>query len=165
MTVMSFDHIHLYTADPAATLAFWCGALGAERVGALGDITLLILGGQFIAVSEFPPDIEPRDPPADGHGAVRAGFGVAHVGLNVDDLRRLLPRLEAAGARAHGAVRDQPPVRFVYLTGPDGVVIELTQYVLPAKLRPAGVALAGFNRAVHIARRTIGRALIAAATR
>ncbi len=162
--VTGFDHVHLYATDTGATLAFWCDALGAERIGVLGDLTLLVLGGQFIAVSEFPDDIEPTAPPPVGDGAVKAGFGVAHVGLNVDDIDALLPALEAAGAVVHSAPRGDGPIRYVYFTAPDGVVVELTQYVVPAHLAPAIAFLRGFNRAVHAAKRTIGKALVRAAT-
>ncbi len=161
--VNSFDHVHLYSANPDAAMEFWCGVLGAEKIGMIGNNTLLILGGQFLAVSAYPPGIAPADAPAHGDGALMAGFGVAHLGLNVSDIDALLPALEAAGAKLHGEPRGEPPIRFVYFTAPDGVVVELTQYVLPAKLAPAGFALRGFNRAVHAAKRAIGRALVGAA--
>lgn len=39
--------------------------------------------------------------------------------------------------------------------------IELTEYVLPAKLAPAASILRGFNKGVHVARKAIARRLLA----
>ncbi len=55
-------------------------------------------------------------------------------------------------------------IRYVYFTAPDGVVVELTEYVLPPALRPLLAALNVFNRSVHRARRVIGKALVKGAT-
>jgi catechol 2,3-dioxygenase-like lactoylglutathione lyase family enzyme len=162
--VLAFDHVHFYATDPDAARAFWCDVLGAEEVGQLGKNLLLILGGQFIALSGYPPDIAPAAPPAPGDGALRAGFGVAHLGLNVADLEALLPALVAAGCTVHSAPRGEGPLRYVYFTAHDGIVVELTQYVLPRKLRPAELALRGFNHAVHRTKKMIGRALVRAAS-
>ena len=52
----------------------------------------------------------------------------------------------------------------MYFTGPDGVVFELTQYDVSPKLQPATRALALLDRGVHVAKRAIGKRLLAAAT-
>lgn len=163
--ITNFDHVHFYTADLAATIGFYQDVLGAEPIGDIpnshgGFNHLLLLGGQFLVVSEYPPGIEPAEPPAHGDGALTHGFGVAHVGLNVDDLDPILDRLAVAGIEAHSEPQGDGPVRYVYFTGPDGVVFELTQYVLPLKLKAAAAALKVFNRSVHRARKAIGKALI-----
>lgn len=75
-----------------------------------------------------------------------------------------MARLEAAGVDVHSEARGDGPIRYVYFTAPDGVIIELTQYVLPAKLRPAAAVLDLFNRGVHKARTAIGKALVKGAT-
>ena len=166
---VTFDHVHIYSADPELALKFWSGAMGAEPVGDLERVKLLILGGQFLAISEFPEGNEPTDASELGDGAFKRSLGVAHVGINVDDIEALLPKLEAHGAEIHtefrgdGGLRGEGALRFLYLTAPDGVIVELTQYVLPRHLVPAARALSGFNRAVHVARRSIGRALVRAA--
>jgi catechol 2,3-dioxygenase-like lactoylglutathione lyase family enzyme len=163
--VTSFDHIHIYSSDPEASLSFYERNLGAERVGeipASGGRTnrFLILGGQYIAVSEFPAGMEPADAPSVGDGAVKNGFGVAHFGLNVDDLDRVIARLVSDGVDVHSDANDAGPLRFVYFTAPDGIVIELTQYVLPAKLRPVAAGLRAFNRGVHFTKRAIAKKLL-----
>jgi catechol 2,3-dioxygenase-like lactoylglutathione lyase family enzyme len=164
----TFDHVHIYAQDLPRSLHFYTAVLGAEEVGKIpkevGFNHILLLGGQFMAVSAFPPGITPREPPAVGDGALQVGFGVAHIGLNVASLDELLPKLERAGITPHSAPRGGSPVRYVYFTGPDGVVFEVTQYQVSAKLEPAIKALALFHRGVHAAKRVIGKRLLAAAT-
>ena len=166
--ITNFDHIHLYTADLEATRRFYLDTLGAEAVGALannhgGHNHFLLLGGQFLALSSYPEGIRASAPPAHADGALTHGFGVAHLGLNVDKLEPMIARLEAAGVSVHSRPRGAGAIRYVYFTGPDGVVIELTEYVLPLKLRAGAAALRVFNRGVHRARLAIGKALISGA--
>ena len=163
--ITNFDHIHLYSADLDGALAFYTQTLGAEPIGAIpnshGDFNhLILLGGQFLALSHYPPGIEPATPPSHGDGALTHGFGIAHFGLNVDSLAPIIARLEAAEIEIHSEPRGDGPLRYIYFTAPDGVVIELTEYVLPAKLRAAAAALRVFNRGIHRARRAIGKALV-----
>ena len=166
--ITNFDHVHIYCRDLEASLDFYQGTLGAEALGEIpsssgGSNHFLLLAGQFLRLSHYPPGIAPADPPAVGDGALTCGFGVAHLGLNVTSLASIIARLRASGVHVHGEPRGGGPIRFVYFTAPDGVIIELTEYVLPARLRPVGAALNLFNRAVHASRRTIGKALIKAA--
>ena len=56
--VNSFDHVHLYAADPEATITFYVEVLGAERLGVIpsssgGGNHFLILGGQYLVISAF----------------------------------------------------------------------------------------------------------------
>ncbi len=167
--ITSFDHIHLYSADLSRSLEFYEQVLGAEPVGAIpndhgGKNHVLILGGQHLVLSAYPPGLDPHTPPAHGDGALTHGFGVAHLGLNVRDLEPFVRRLEAAGVEVHSAPRGRGAVRYVYFTAPDGVVIELTEYVVAAKLRPAIAALEAFNKAIHLARRRVTRTLLRRAT-
>lgn len=155
--ISNFDHIHLYASDLSATLAFYERTLGADRVGAIpnshgGHNHLVLLGGQFLAISDYPPGHKASEIPPYGDGALAAGFGVAHLGLNVDELEPVIKRLAAAGVAVHSPPQGEGAIRYVYFTAPDGVVIELTQYALPAKLRVAASALKLFNIGVHKAR-------------
>jgi catechol 2,3-dioxygenase-like lactoylglutathione lyase family enzyme len=163
--ISNFDHVHLYTADLQATLGFYRETLGAEDVGAIannhgGQNHLVLLGGQFLAISKYPPGLQPQQAPEHGDGALTHGFGVAHLGLNVSSLSPVIERLESAGVQVHDAPRGSGAIRYVYFTAPDGVVIELTEYLLPTKLRAAAAALRVFNKGVHRARRAIGKALV-----
>ena len=165
---MRLLHTMLRVGNLQRSIDFYTQVLGAEEIGKIpkevGFNHILLLGGQFMAVSAFPPGITPREPAAVADGALQVGFGVAHIGLNVASLDDLLPKLEHAGITPHSPPRGGSPVRYVYFTGPDGVVFEVTQYQVSAKLQPAIKALEGFHRGVHAAKRLIGKRLLAAAT-
>ena len=147
----NFDHVHIYAADVEHTIAFYVDVLGAERIGALpnsagGSNHLLALGGQFIAVSAFPVGLQAKPPPTHGDGALTHGFGVAHIGLNVRDIDPFVRRLRQAGIDTHASPTRVGALRYVYFTAPDGVVVELTQYELPARMAPVLAAWRLFNR-------------------
>jgi hypothetical protein len=101
----------------------------------------------------------PSAPPEAGEGALRAGFGVAHFGLQTTDLDGVLARLRAAGADIHADPRRTGSVRYAYATAPDGVVIELVELHLPSHLAPFAPLLSGVNRAIHLTRRLLAKQL------
>lgn len=165
--INAFDHIHIYAHDPEGTMAFYQRHFGAEHIGRLpasdGSTNhVLILGGQYLIVAPFPRGVEPDEAPGDGATGTRSGFGVGHIGFNVDQLDGLVARLSAAGVNVHGSPTQTGVIRYVYCDGPDGVTIELTEYKVPARLAPAAALLRGFNRGVHAAKRAIGKRLLAA---
>lgn len=122
ITVLGFDHIVLRVADPERSLAFYCGVLGlgGERVAEWRDGTV-----PFPSVRVGPAtviDLDGRQPPE--------GVNVDHFCLEIADTD-----LRALTARADLGVRG--PVRrwgargeadLVYITDPDGHVIELRHY-------------------------------------
>jgi catechol 2,3-dioxygenase-like lactoylglutathione lyase family enzyme len=165
MRILAFDHLHVYAADPGATVAFYEDVLGAERLGSIpaagGRRTqFVILGGQVLAITAFPVGYEPGPMPELGDGATRAGFGVAHLGLNVDDLEAWIARLEGAGVHVHSEPRGEGLLRYVYFTAPDGVIVELTQYDLPSRFRPAMKALEALNRSIHRTKAAVTGAIL-----
>lgn len=165
--INAFDHIHIYTSDPERTMTFYERHFGAERIGRLSTDSgranhFLILGGQFLVVALFPDGVAAEEPTGDGATGTRSGFGVGHIGFNVEGLDRLVERLRAAGVRVHGGPMRASVIRYVYCDAPDGVTIELTEYVVPARLAPAVVLLRGFNRGVHLAKKAIGARLLGA---
>jgi lactoylglutathione lyase len=167
MRVAAFDHVHVYAADPDRTIEFYRRHFGAELVGHLrnadGDTNrFLLLGGQLLVIGGFPPGMAPAATPPPGDGALTSGFGVAHVGINVDDVDAAVRELEAAGVPVLSPVRQGGLVRYAYVQAPDGVVIELTAYVVKGALRAALPLLAGYNRLVHAARRALVKAALPA---
>ncbi len=165
MKVSSFDHVHVYAADPARSLAFYEHHLGAERVGelrnAIGGVNhLLLLGGQLLVIGAFPPGMSPQPAPAAGDGALATGFGVAHLGINVDDVDAALAELEAAGVPVLARTRHAGLIRYAYVQAPDGVVLELTAYRVTGTLRAAMPLLGAYNRLVHGARRVLVKAAL-----
>lgn len=162
--ITALDHIHVYAAEPEATIAFYVELLGGERLGALpsghgSENHFVLLGGQILVVSDFPPGLEPTELPDVGDGARRTGHGVAHFGLQTTDLDGMRARLEAAGVEVHSQPRESGSIRFVYFSAPDGVVIELVEIRVPPHLAPLWPAYTLFNRAVHAARRAFAKQL------
>jgi catechol 2,3-dioxygenase-like lactoylglutathione lyase family enzyme len=165
MRVAAFDHIHIYAAEPASTLTFYQRHFAAEHLGRLSNAQggvneFLLLGGQLLVVGAFPPGLAAAPAPPAGDGALAAGFGVAHVGINVDDVDAAVRELEAADVPVLSPVRQGGLVRYAYVQAPDGVVIELTAYRVTGALRAALPLLAAYNRLVHMARRTLVKAAL-----
>lgn len=161
----TFDHLHIYAVDPQRSIRFYEECLDAERLGLISNAAgaenhLLILGGQFVVIGHFPAGMEPATPATVGDGALRHGFGVAHFGINVDDLDAFASRLERRGIELHQPVKDAGSLRYAYFSGPDGVVVELTQYTVPAKLAPLLFVFKSLNRSVHLMKKTMARAMV-----
>ena len=147
-----------------ATIRFYESYLGAEHLGSIpsgegGRNHGVLLGGQLLVISEFPPGMTPADPPEVGDGALRAGFGVAHFGLQTTDLDGVLDRLRGAGCDIHAEPRRAGSIRYAYATVPDGVVVELVELHLPPRLARLMPLLNGVNRAIHLARRALTKQL------
>ena len=165
MKVSSFDHVHVYAADPDHTLGFYTRHFGAERLGRLENATggvnhLLLLGGQLLVVSAFPPGLEPRPAAPAGDGALEHGFGVAHLGINVDDVDAAIGELESAGVPVLARTKRSGLLCYAYVQAPDGVVLELTAYRVTGALRGALPLLSAYNRLVHGARRALVKAAL-----
>ena len=147
-----------------ATIRFYESCLGAEHLGSIpsgegGRNHGVLLGGQILVISEFPPGMTPAEPPEAGEGALRSGFGVAHFGVQTTDLDGDLARLGEVGVHAHAEPRRTGSIRYAYVTAPDGVVIELVELHLPARLARFEPLLNGVNRAIHLTRRTLAKQL------
>lgn len=160
MNVLSFDHVHVYAADPERAIAFYRAHFGAERVGATANADgdenhFLVLGGQLLVVSAPPRAFVAARAAAAGADAKRGPFGLAHIGFNVADVDATLAELSAAGVPVLEPARQSGLIRYAYVGGPDGVAIEITQYILPARLRPLAPVLAGYNKLVHAIRRRL----------
>ena len=162
--ITSLDHIHIHAADPWSTIRFYESCLGAERLGSIpsgegGENHGVLLGGQLLVISEFPPGMSPAEPPEVGDGAFRSGFGVAHFGVQTTDLDGMLERLRAAGVHVHADPRRTGSVRFAYVSAPDGVVIELVELHLPPRLARLLPLVNGLNRAIHLTKRKLAKQL------
>lgn len=162
--ITALDHIHFYAQDPEATQSFYETCFGAERLGTLPNKAgtgnhFMILGGQVLVVSSFPPGMQARPAPEVGDGALRAGFGVAHFGLQTADLDGVVARLKAQGVHVHDEPSGTGPIRYVYASAPDGVVVEIVELALPAKLKRLRPAFDAYNKAVHLTKRAFARQL------
>jgi lactoylglutathione lyase len=139
--VESLDHIHIYAAKPEESVRFYQQHFEANPVlrntNANGDTRIfLALGGQILVLGSFPGGLAASPPPEAGDGAYSHGFGVAHFGLRVADVRAAIAELSAAGVRVLSEpVREPSGLMYAYVAAPDGVVVELTQYQ-PAAQQP-----------------------------
>ena len=134
MQVKSLDHIHIYSATPEASAAFYVQQFGAKEIvrnkNKNGDERIfLALGGQVLVLGDFPKGHVASPPSEAGDGAYRHGFGVAHFGLRVESVERGLEELAKSEVCVLGKLlREDSGLTYAYIAAPDGVVIELTQY-------------------------------------
>lgn len=129
----TLDHLHIYCRDPEASIAFYERNFDARPMGgttnARGEsLRFVLVGGDTIAFSSFPPGLEPKATPPAGDGAYPCGYGVAHIGLNVPNLEAAVRALEEDGVTILTPPQRAKGLSYAYVAGPDGVIIELTQY-------------------------------------
>ena len=78
------------------------------------------------------------------------------------DLEGIIAALKKSGGEVHtDAPRGAGPIRYVYVSAPDGVVLELVELRLPAKLARLAPVFRGVNRAIHATRRAFAKQLFA----
>ena len=121
-----YDHIHIRTRDPEATMAFFERMFGARRIPFVqsnGKPRVdLDLNGLAIFLAEVPAE-----------GAFPAApdtpyEGFDHIGLRVDDVDAAVAELKAKGADIiRGPITIRPDVRIAFVKGPDHLRIELLQ--------------------------------------
>jgi len=125
MTKFAFDHIHLFSRDPETTAAFYERMFGAEVTRSLqqGKPRVdLKLGGANIFILDVSQDPKALAGPAHPHQ------GLDHFGLEVKSIDAVCAALKAKGAvftREPESIR--PGIRIAFLTGPEGVSIELLE--------------------------------------
>ena len=124
MGIFTFDHIHIFASDVAATKAWFIDLFGAEDAGtnATGMPRLRLGGTTFLLRGERP-----------GEGltatAEKRHFGTAHIGFRVEDLDAVYAELEAKGVRfEQPPLQAAPGLKITFLRGPDDVRLELLQF-------------------------------------
>ena len=134
MQVKSLDHIHIYAADPEASVGFYQRHFEAQEIhrniNNNGDARIFLkLGGQVLVLGSFPEGMAAASPPEAADGAYPQGYGVAHFGLRVEDVAVAIEELSGAGVQILSeTVTEANGLSYVYVAAPDGVVVELTQY-------------------------------------
>ena len=125
MPTYTWDHIHLRSPDPEATALWFERILGAEVIRTMqqGKPRIdLKLGGANIFIA----------PVAAGDGVNAAPTtpyqGLDHFGLSVSGIDAVVAELKAKGAVfTRGPETIRPGTRIAFLSGPEGVSIELLQ--------------------------------------
>ena len=125
MTKYTFDHMHLVTADPEATAAWYERNLGAEILrsapNGMKRIDMRIGGANIFLLNSAGND-------KIGAGPVDRHRGLDHFGLRVDNLDAVAAELKAKSIEfVLEPVDFAPGLRICFIRGPEDVRIELLQ--------------------------------------
>ena len=106
---VTFGHIHINSADPGKTIAFWTEIIGLsgwsrDSLNGVSTIGVLIL-------------ITPRSPSGPS-----AGSAIDHIGFRVPDLQPFIGKLATTSYKSFQLPGDQ-----LMIDGPDGVRVELAE--------------------------------------
>lgn len=125
MSVFTYDHIHLRTADPDGTAAFYERMFGAEvtRSAPGGKPRIdLKLGGMSVLIAPVAPGDAVAAAPSSPY------LGLDHFGLHVTGIDAVVAELKAKGVEfTMEPTTVRPGVRIAFLRAPDGVSIELLE--------------------------------------
>jgi catechol 2,3-dioxygenase-like lactoylglutathione lyase family enzyme len=114
------DHVHLRSRDAVAASVFYVEKLGAREIrrdGAPVTRVVLDLGGLHLFIEQAPEDTAP--------GAKAPHLGLEHIGFAVDDIEATFAELKAKNLDIVSGINDvKPGLRTIFITGPDGVLIE-----------------------------------------
>lgn len=125
MTKFAFDHIHLFTKNPETTASFYEKMFDAEVIRTMpgGKPRIdLKLGGANIFILDVSGDAKAVAGSAHPH------LGLDHFGLEVKSIDAVCDELKAKGAVfTRGPETIRPGTRIAFLTGPEGVTIEILE--------------------------------------
>jgi catechol 2,3-dioxygenase-like lactoylglutathione lyase family enzyme len=128
---MSLDlhHVHLFASNIDATIEWWCRHMCAK---VLFDDELAGARNVFLAIGTGRLHIYDQAPRDRGHGAIH------HLGIKVGNLRDVWRGLQAQGITSPNGLREQDGWRYVMISAPDGVLLELFEFDDPSA--PANVS-------------------------
>ena len=120
---ISLDHAHVFASDIGATMDFLARMFDAtvvwdEEAAGTRSVRMQV-GKAFIHIYDQPPKGE--------RGVVH------HLGIETDDLDRLVEKMKAEGFEFRKPIRNEPKFRYVMVAGPDGLLIELFQSLEPGR--------------------------------
>jgi catechol 2,3-dioxygenase-like lactoylglutathione lyase family enzyme len=113
-------HVHIFASDIDATIAWWRDMLEAEvavdteMAGARN--VFLTVGSGRLHLYDQPPKSSPDAP---------LGGAVHHIGIRSDDLPALVERMRGRGAAFRSEIRDFGWWRYIMVSAPDDVLLEL----------------------------------------
>ena len=119
---LGFHHIHLNSADPEGTLAWYKNIFGGEGDSLKGRITGLRYGGTWLLVSQQ----------REGALTVTQGRAIDHLGWSFTDLEAAATEIKRKGVGF--ALEPRPytnplgqEMKISFVIGPDDVRIEIVQ--------------------------------------
>jgi catechol 2,3-dioxygenase-like lactoylglutathione lyase family enzyme len=116
---VDLHHVHIFASDMEATLAWWCGHLGARVLSDKG------LGGSrnvLIGVGSGRINIYDQAPRGAGMGPVH------HLGVRVTGFDAVWRRLQAGGVTSPNGPREHDGWRYVMISAPDGILVEIFEF-------------------------------------
>ena len=125
----AINHVHIRSADPHASAAWYGEYFGAKVLSARevmpGTITISMDAGGPVRLNiSSKPEGTPDEPAV----AELNRLGLEHFGFVVDDIDADMARMDAAGIRVVLPITEVPGGgRLSYIEGPDNVLIELVQ--------------------------------------
>ena len=133
MKICRLDHIHIYSAEPDESARFYAEMFEAILIGTKkssygATMYFLRLGGLALVLAPHPPGSQPQIPGTYVDGLFQDGFGVAHFGLHVENLDEAIETIRRRGGSMLSKPREYDGLRFAYVGGPDGVIIELLEH-------------------------------------
>ena len=128
---MSIDlhHVHIFATDMDETIGWWRRHLDAKVLfdGDMAGSRNVLLG-----IGSGRLNIYDQSPKDSGRGAVH------HVGVRVAGLREVWHRLQRDGVVSRHGMREHDGWRYVMISAPDDVLVELFEFddpAAPANLR------------------------------
>ena len=125
----AINHVHIRSADPHASAAWYEEYFGAKVLSARGvmpgTITISMDAGGPVRLNiSSKPEGTPDEPAV----ADLNRLGLEHFGFVVDDIDADMARMDAAGIRVVLPITEvSGGARLSYIEGPDNVLIELVQ--------------------------------------
>lgn len=123
--IESLDHLVLTVADIEASVAFYCGVLGMERVTFAGGRTALGFGRQKINLHQKGREFEPKalvPLPGSADLCFVAAIPLAQVRARLDAAAIAIAEGPVARTGAVG------PITSLYVRDPDGNLVEICRY-------------------------------------
>ncbi len=117
-TPMQMHHVHLFVTDPLEAQK-WYGQTFGATAGKRAQYETAIVPGAEITLAK-----------ADTPQAPTKGRSVDHMGFEVRNIDAFVAKLQAAGIKTDGAIRNSANasgLRIVYITDPWGTEIEITE--------------------------------------
>ena len=129
MTEFRFEHIHLRSADPEKTAAWYEKMLGARVIRSQPDGAPRVdlkLGGIDVFIFHCKPGDGTKAAPQTPY------FGLDHFGLQIDNLDATMAELKAKGCEfTRGPITVRPGLRVAFVRAPEDVSIELLERKTP----------------------------------
>ena len=142
--VQSFDHLTIVVRDPTAARAFFAvlGFREAMSVIIKGEVFARYMGVPGIEAEHITLVLENASPRAeiqllrylhpealpDVHIRELNKIGMNHICFRVDDIEAEVAKIRAAGFKTRNEIMDFHSRKLVFLDGPEGVTVELSQW-------------------------------------